>query len=783
MDRYALRVLFRMAGGEEWREKLNWNTDAELSTWHGVTVNDQGRVVKLDLGNNNLRGTIPRELGKLTALIELYLNDNGLTGSIPMVLGALTELTYLNLDGNELTGGPAVGESVESWRTRLERSRTAIAKYKYVAKEPEQLSFEAGDIVLLYTHKVNAKGWGLGLVNGKVGWFPGGFVEMLPERKNRPNKVPPQSTSSPSPSADTLPPTLPDNASETVGGVNGGQRGILGMPSGVEEEGGRRGLQASVDDRGMATRRKSPHRGEHVDGSRTVNTKGRVSGGSAGIPENASPLSGGGGGGRGSSWVDSILEAAQRASEAAMSSSISGVPEVGMLVGKLATLLADNKGNRAAFRNTHQLCKSLTDVLNNAENTFLRKGTRSDAGRDLLERVQERVRALVDVMEAYMRKSKLGRAWNASLYRRRVEEAEVAVRQMLEYLNTYIQGECLRETSDIKKAVAQLAVAQLADPSLRRRKRVEDLIEETEIDKDSIEIDKDIQIGSGGSSTVYLADYGGVNAACKVTTIKGCDRSAAEQQRKSFLLEVRNMRRLNNSPRVVRVFGILTSGPSELILVMEYMPGGDLFSFIRKHREQDLPEFPDKLTRSLVEDTAKGLAHLHKHDTWHGDLKSINILLTSDNRAKISDFGTSHWTAQTTSNCLLTQTPGMWGFNRLSLHWAAPEVLEQGNPSEQPGLSSPSAVADLCRLSFKSDVYSFGVVLWEVLSREVPWANVSCVEMYQRVCVHDLMLTIPSSAPADLADLARECWQKEPETRPTCDEILARLHVGRATTT
>lgn len=58
MDRYALRVLFRMAGGEEWREKLNWNTDAELSTWHGVTVNDQGRVVKLDLGNNNLRGAM-----------------------------------------------------------------------------------------------------------------------------------------------------------------------------------------------------------------------------------------------------------------------------------------------------------------------------------------------------------------------------------------------------------------------------------------------------------------------------------------------------------------------------------------------------------------------------------------------------------------------------------------------------------------------------------------------------------------------------------------------------
>lgn len=37
-----------------------------------------------------------------------------------------------------------------------------------------------------------------------------------------------------------------------------------------------------------------------------------------------------------------------------------------------------------------------------------------------------------------------------------------------------------------------------------------------------------------------------------------------------------------------------------------------------------------QLTRSIIEDIAKGLAHLHKHDTWHGDLKSLNILLTAE---------------------------------------------------------------------------------------------------------------------------------------------------------
>lgn len=54
------------------------------------------------------------------------------------------------------------------------------------------------------------------------------------------------------------------------------------------------------------------------------------------------------------------------------------------------------------------------------------------------------------------------------------------------------------------------------EPSLRRRKRVEDLIKETEIGEAEIEIARDIVIGSGGSSTVFLANYDGVNAACKV---------------------------------------------------------------------------------------------------------------------------------------------------------------------------------------------------------------------------------------------------------------------------
>ncbi|CAN0290830.1 unnamed protein product [Scytosiphon promiscuus] len=57
-DRKALLVLFRSTNGPGWWVKRGWDTRADLSTWDGVEVNDQGRVVKLSLDSNNLQGIL-----------------------------------------------------------------------------------------------------------------------------------------------------------------------------------------------------------------------------------------------------------------------------------------------------------------------------------------------------------------------------------------------------------------------------------------------------------------------------------------------------------------------------------------------------------------------------------------------------------------------------------------------------------------------------------------------------------------------------------------------------
>ncbi|CAM9720000.1 unnamed protein product [Ectocarpus sp. 12 AP-2014] len=103
-DRAALVALCRSTGGTRWNRNDNWDTNANLKQWDGVQVNDDGRVVELDLNNNNLKGTIPEALGALTELKVLDLHGNKLKGPIPAALGALKGLEVLDLAGNKLTG-------------------------------------------------------------------------------------------------------------------------------------------------------------------------------------------------------------------------------------------------------------------------------------------------------------------------------------------------------------------------------------------------------------------------------------------------------------------------------------------------------------------------------------------------------------------------------------------------------------------------------------------------------------------------------------------------------
>ena len=64
----ALEALYQDTDGDNWTNNRNWLSNAPLDSWHGVTTDRNGRVVELDLSENELNGTIPSELGSLTNL-------------------------------------------------------------------------------------------------------------------------------------------------------------------------------------------------------------------------------------------------------------------------------------------------------------------------------------------------------------------------------------------------------------------------------------------------------------------------------------------------------------------------------------------------------------------------------------------------------------------------------------------------------------------------------------------------------------------------------------------
>ena len=103
-DRSLLTRFYYVSNGPNWINDTNWLSDTPLEEWYGVSTDDQGRVTRLELLNNNLVGTIPKELGQLSNLKVLNLYDNQLAGSIPPELGQLTRLNLLSLWNNELTG-------------------------------------------------------------------------------------------------------------------------------------------------------------------------------------------------------------------------------------------------------------------------------------------------------------------------------------------------------------------------------------------------------------------------------------------------------------------------------------------------------------------------------------------------------------------------------------------------------------------------------------------------------------------------------------------------------
>ena len=126
-DRGSLTALYHATDGPNWTNNGNWLSDAPIGEWYGVATDPGGRVVELNLRQNQLRGELPPQLSRLTrlqslqlsgnhleriradlgyldSLIQIDLSANRLSSHTPLSLGQLPHLAVLNLANNQLSG-------------------------------------------------------------------------------------------------------------------------------------------------------------------------------------------------------------------------------------------------------------------------------------------------------------------------------------------------------------------------------------------------------------------------------------------------------------------------------------------------------------------------------------------------------------------------------------------------------------------------------------------------------------------------------------------------------
>ena len=120
-DREPLIALYRATDGPNWTNNDGWLTDAPLSEWHGVSVDEFGRVVGLYLQHNNMSGSVPAAVGDLSELEVLTLEFNALVGPLPQSLTSLGSLSFLDVFGTELCA-PA-NAAFQAWLRGVESRR------------------------------------------------------------------------------------------------------------------------------------------------------------------------------------------------------------------------------------------------------------------------------------------------------------------------------------------------------------------------------------------------------------------------------------------------------------------------------------------------------------------------------------------------------------------------------------------------------------------------------------------------------------------------------------
>ncbi|XP_068733694.1 tyrosine kinase receptor Cad96Ca-like [Montipora capricornis] len=265
-------------------------------------------------------------------------------------------------------------------------------------------------------------------------------------------------------------------------------------------------------------------------------------------------------------------------------------------------------------------------------------------------------------------------------------------------------------------------------------------------------------IGKGAFSQVAQATVKNVREHQEETTVavKMLKANAPPSDRKDLLSELELMKKVKPHPHVIKLIGCVTESEPLMVLI-EYVPFGDLLGYLRKSRglndtyykDPDVQPETNLTSEQLIKfawQVADGMCYLCSKKIVHRDLEARNVLVGEGERCKVTDFGMARNVGQ--DDIYTKKSRG-----RLPVKWTAYEALLYGVYTTQ------------------SDVWGYGILLYEVLTiGGSPYPDTNARLIADKL-QQGYRMPKPRHVDSKLYEIMMKCWEEDPSDRPTFEKL------------